>query len=181
MWEVCVFRSIYGFPQGVVPPQVKWSAWVVTAFCWMLKVFETHHWSFLKNHYNPQKMKQNKSMMQLHPAINWIQETDKENTWAEKLLESLSWDFWFVFLVFCWPLKVSGRPVFATLSGTGNIRHSSSLDEEASCGKTTTWRDKNCSMESFPSFQQLGVEPKIGGFYPQNGWFLMENPTKRMI
>ena len=24
----------------------------------------------------------------------------------------------------------------------------------------------------------LGVEPKIGGFYPQNGWFIMENPNK---
>ena len=25
---------------------------------------------------------------------------------------------------------------------------------------------------------QMGVEPKIGGFYPQNGWFIMENPIK---
>ena len=27
----------------------------------------------------------------------------------------------------------------------------------------------------------MGVEPKIGGFYPQNGWFyrfVMENPIK---
>ena len=24
----------------------------------------------------------------------------------------------------------------------------------------------------------MGVEPKIGGFYPQNGWFIMDNPIK---
>ena len=24
----------------------------------------------------------------------------------------------------------------------------------------------------------MGVEPKIGGFYHQNGWFIMENPIK---
>ena len=24
----------------------------------------------------------------------------------------------------------------------------------------------------------MGVEPKIGGFYPQNGWFIRENPIK---
>ena len=24
----------------------------------------------------------------------------------------------------------------------------------------------------------MGVEPKIGVFTPQNGWFIMENPTK---
>ena len=24
----------------------------------------------------------------------------------------------------------------------------------------------------------MGVEPKIGGFYPQNGWFIKENPIK---
>ena len=24
----------------------------------------------------------------------------------------------------------------------------------------------------------MDVEPKIGGFYPQNGWFIMENPIK---
>ena len=30
------------------------------------------------------------------------------------------------------------------------------------------------SMELF----HLDVEPKIGGFYPQNGWFIMENPIK---
>ena len=24
----------------------------------------------------------------------------------------------------------------------------------------------------------MGVEPKIRGFYPQNGWFIMENPIK---
>ena len=24
----------------------------------------------------------------------------------------------------------------------------------------------------------MGVEPKIGDFTPQNGWFIMENPIK---
>ena len=24
----------------------------------------------------------------------------------------------------------------------------------------------------------MGVNPKIGGVYPQNGWFIMENPIE---
>ena len=36
---------------------------------------------------------------------------------------------------------------------------------------------KELASEEEPG-NQMGVEPKIGGFYPQNGWFIMENPIK---
>ena len=45
---------------------------------------------------------------------------------------------------------------------------------------TYTIRDPYHSQSRIP--KDMGVEPKIGGFYPQNGWFIMENPmNKRMI
>ena len=31
---------------------------------------------------------------------------------------------------------------------------------------------------TFQYLSYMGVEPKIGGFSPQNGWFIMENPIK---
>ena len=33
-------------------------------------------------------------------------------------------------------------------------------------------------FDSAAPFKYMGVEPKIGGFYPQNGWLIMENPNK---
>ena len=46
--------------------------------------------------------------------------------------------------------------------------------------KSIPWGAKTTTKGS-QFFCYLGVEPKIGGFYPQNGWFIRKNPMNKWM
>ena len=63
------------------------------------------------------------------------------------------------------------------------VRFSSQLGEIkcfTDVGESGCWLDVHGHLRAFNEVTEfhLGVNPKIGGFYPQNGWFIRENPIK---